>query len=77
LNPVTISTHYVTQYSIFNNFNGVVECSQERGEGTTQSSSSSMTGTTQDRDGDGILDANDNCPNLPHARCVIKKEIQQ
>ncbi|MFL6487969.1 MAG: thrombospondin type 3 repeat-containing protein, partial [Nitrososphaera sp.] len=25
--------------------------------------------TTQDRDRDGIPDANDNCPNLPNARC--------
>jgi hypothetical protein len=30
----------------------------------------SMTGTTtQDRDGDGIPDANDNCPNLPNISC--------
>jgi hypothetical protein len=35
-----------------------------------------MTGGLQDGDGDGILDANDNCPNLPH-QDVIKKEIQQ
>ena len=28
-----------------------------------------MTGTTQDGDGDGILDANDNCPNLTHTSC--------
>jgi hypothetical protein len=28
-----------------------------------------MTGTTQDGDGDGIPNANDNCPNLPHTRC--------
>jgi hypothetical protein len=52
-------------------FSGPVECSSSQGGGggnTTQSSS--MTGTTtQDRDGDGILDANDNCPNLPHTRC--------
>jgi hypothetical protein len=56
----------------FGNFNGAVNCSQ--GEDSTQSSSSSssssMTGTTtQDRDGDRIPDANDNCPNLPHTRC--------
>jgi hypothetical protein len=74
-NPVTISTHYVDQGQapVFNNFNGVVECSSQGGD-TTQSSSSSstttVTVTTQDdRDGDGILDANDNCPNLPHTRC--------
>jgi thrombospondin type 3 repeat protein len=27
------------------------------------------TGISQDRDGDGIPDANDNCPNLPNTRC--------
>jgi hypothetical protein len=50
-------------------FEGAVECSPQ---GDTQSSSSSsMTGSSLDRDGDsdGILDANDNCPNLPHTRC--------
>jgi hypothetical protein len=52
---------------VVGNFNGVVECSQG-GADKTQSSSS-MTGTTQDGDGDGIPNANDNCPNLPHARC--------
>lgn len=67
-NPVSISTHYIAQAPVFNNFNGVVECSQGGGD-TTQSSSSSMTGTTQDGDGDGILDANDNCPNLTHTSC--------
>lgn len=60
----------------FGTFNGAVDCSSQRGGGdttTTQqtSSSSSMTGTTtqDDRDGDGIPNANDNCPNLPHTRC--------
>ena len=46
-------------------FEGAVECSSQ---GDTQSSSST-TGGSQDGDGDGILDANDNCPNLPHTRC--------
>jgi uncharacterized lipoprotein NlpE involved in copper resistance len=53
-------------------FQGPVECSPQGGNTTTttQQSSSSMTGTTtQDRDGDRILDANDNCPNLPNTRC--------
>jgi hypothetical protein len=69
-NPVTISTHYVDQGQapVFNNLNGVVECSSQGG-GTTTQSSSSTNGTIQHRDGDGILDANDNCPNLPHTRC--------
>jgi hypothetical protein len=72
-NPVTINTHYVDQGQapLFNNFNGMVECSSQGGDTTTQSSSTTtVTVTTQDdRDGDGILDANDNCPNLPHTRC--------
>jgi hypothetical protein len=73
-NPVTISTHYTVEnsYPIFNNFNGVVECSSQGGGDTTQSSSS-MTGSSQDGDGDGIPNANDNCPNLPHTRCY--KEV--
>jgi len=56
-------------------FTGAVECSLgDNTTATTQQSSSSSTGTTtittiQDRDGDGIRDANDNCPNLPHTRC--------
>jgi hypothetical protein len=56
----------------FANFQGAVNCSQGGGDDTTTQSSSSMTGTTttqQDSDGDGILDANDNCPNLPYTRC--------
>ena len=75
-NSVTINTHYLADAPVFNNFNGVVECSQGGDDTTTQSSSSSSTtvittgGTTnQDRDGDGIFDANDNCPNLPNTRC--------
>ena len=62
-------------------FQGPVECSPQGGNTTTtnqqqqQSSSSSSAGTTtitttaQDRDRDGIPDANDNCPNLPNTRC--------
>jgi hypothetical protein len=57
------------------NFNGVVECPPAiEGDATTAqpSSSSPVTGTTtttQDRDRDGIIDTNDNCPNLPNTRC--------
>jgi hypothetical protein len=58
-------------------YTGPVECSTQGGGGgdtTTQQTSSSTTGTTtqdgdSDRDGDGIPNANDNCPNLPHTRC--------
>jgi hypothetical protein len=60
----------------FGTFYGAVDCSSLGGgdtsttQSSSSSSSSSMTGTTQqDRDGDGILDANDNCPNLPYTRC--------
>jgi hypothetical protein len=56
--------------SNFGTFYGAVDCSSQGGGDTTTQSSSSMTGTTQqDRDRDGILDANDNCPNLPYTRC--------
>jgi hypothetical protein len=52
------------------NFYGAVECSSSSQGGGDTIQSSSMTGTTtQDVDGDGILDANDKCPNLPHTRC--------
>ncbi|MFL6371699.1 MAG: thrombospondin type 3 repeat-containing protein [Nitrososphaera sp.] len=60
-------------------FQGPVDCSHQGGNTATtttnqQQSSSSATGTatiitTQDRDRDGIPDANDNCPNLPNTRC--------
>lgn len=51
---------------------GPVECSSQGGgtTHTTQSSSTSSTaGSSQDGDGDGIHDADDNCPNHPHTRC--------
>ena len=55
--------------SIGDYFPGVVNC-EFPSDTTAQPSSSSMaTGSSQDRDGDGILDANDNCPNLPNTRC--------
>jgi hypothetical protein len=73
----TLATNHidVTNFGSENDdghFQGPVECSPQGGNTTTsnqQQSSSSLTGTTQDRDGDGILDANDNCPNLPNTRC--------
>jgi hypothetical protein len=79
----TLATNHidVTNFGSENDdghFQGAVECSPQGGNTTTtttttttqQSSSSSMTGTTtQDRDGDRIPDANDNCPNLPNTRC--------
>jgi Thrombospondin type 3 repeat len=43
-------------------FNGRVGCSPPPPQ-------SSMAGSSQDRDGDGISDASDNCPNTPHLRC--------
>ena len=60
----SIHVYAYSQYELAS-FEGAVECFSR----DTQSSSSSMTGGSQDGDGDGILDANDNCPNLPHTRC--------
>jgi hypothetical protein len=79
----TSATNHVDVYNgekYIGAFQGPVECSPQGGNTTTtnqQESSSSMTGTTtttttttqQDRDGDRIPDANDNCPNLPNTRC--------
>jgi hypothetical protein len=53
----------------FGAFNGAVDCSQRGGDTTTTQSSSTSSAGSPDRDGDGILDASDNCPNLPHTRC--------
>jgi hypothetical protein len=72
----SITTH-LSSGDAFADFTGAVECSLgDTTTTTTQQSSSSTTGTTiqqedgdGDSDGDGILDANDNCPNLPHTRC--------
>jgi hypothetical protein len=66
----SINVYTPSQYE-FTNFQGAVDCSQGGGgDTTTQQSASSMSGTTaQDGDGDGIPDANDNCPNLPNIRC--------
>jgi hypothetical protein len=59
--------------------NGAVDCGTSGDTTTAQPTSTSpVTGTTttttttttqQDRDGDRILDANDNCPNSPNTRC--------
>ncbi|MFL6497599.1 MAG: thrombospondin type 3 repeat-containing protein [Nitrososphaera sp.] len=76
-NSITLSNSLGRQ-----SYEGPVECTSSQGErgntttadATMQPSSSMTTGaatitTTQDRDRDGIPDANDNCPNLPNARC--------
>jgi hypothetical protein len=76
-NQIDVSNKYGTS-----KFQGPVECtsSQSGGGDTTaqppSSSPSSLTGTTTqqddgdgDKDDDGVLDANDNCPNLPNTRC--------
>jgi hypothetical protein len=65
---------YTHNQNEFANFQGAVECSSLGGGDTTtqqSSSSSSLTVSSQDTDsdGDGILDANDNCPNLTYTRC--------
>jgi hypothetical protein len=65
------SNSITTHFSSGNEpFTGGVECSL--GDNTTTTQQSSSTGsitTSQDKDRDGILDANDNCPNLPNTRC--------
>ncbi|MFL6495869.1 MAG: hypothetical protein ACJ703_05520 [Nitrososphaera sp.] len=71
----TSATNHVDVYNgekYIGAFQGPVECSPQGGNTTQQQSSSSVTRTTtttQDRDRDGIPDANDNCPNLPNTRC--------
>jgi hypothetical protein len=52
-------------------FNGRVGCDP------SPPQSSMAAGSSQDRDGDGIPDANDNCPNLPYTRCYKEGKIQQ
>ena len=77
-NPVSIITTYrgAQGEGDTDSFKGVVECSPSQGGGgetsPQSSSTSSSTGTTttaQDKDSDGIPDANDKCPNLPNTRC--------
>jgi hypothetical protein len=48
--------------------NGAVDCGTA-GDTTAQPSSSSMTGGSQDRDGDGIPDSSDRCPHNSNHRC--------
>ena len=65
----SITTHFSSGNEPFT---GGVECSLGDNTATTTQQSSPSTGTTttaQDRDRDGIPDANDNCPNLPNTRC--------
>jgi Thrombospondin type 3 repeat len=76
LNPAIVDTYYSNDWRTqprpvhIDRATGVVECSSyQGGDTTTQSSSMTAGATTQDRDGDGIPDANDNCPNLPNIRC--------
>jgi hypothetical protein len=67
----SIHVYAPNQYELAS-FEGAVECSSQ---GNTQSSSSSsLAGSSQDGDGDGILDANDNCPNFPHTRCYKEED---
>jgi len=62
----SIATHFSSGNAPFT---GGVECSLGDTTTTQQSSSTGSTTTSQDRDRDGILDANNNCPNLPNTRC--------
>ena len=49
--------------------NGAVDCGSGGDTTTAQPSSSSMTGGSQDRDGDGIPDSSDRCPHNSNHRC--------
>jgi hypothetical protein len=59
--------HLTNQYGQ-QDFSGPVECSSSQG-GGGNTASSSMTGTAQDGDGDGIPDSNDKCANNSNPRC--------
>ncbi|MFL6522783.1 MAG: hypothetical protein ACJ71B_04815 [Nitrososphaera sp.] len=48
------------------NYYGTVECSSSQGGGNT---ASSITGTAQDSDGDGISDSSDRCIHISNPRC--------
>jgi hypothetical protein len=61
-NPAPITVNLESKQHL-GDFNGRVGCDP------APPQSSMAAGTTQDRDGDGISDANDNCPNLPYTRC--------
>jgi hypothetical protein len=70
-NEITVKTGGSQTETVFH---GPIECnSSQGGDTTTQQSSSSMTGSSQDRDsdgdGDGIPDSSDNCPHNSHHRC--------
>jgi hypothetical protein len=75
LNPAVVDTYYtndwVTQPNLVHigRATGVVECSSSQGGGTT---TQSMAGSSQDRDGDGIPNAKDYCPNIPNKKCYIE-----
>ena len=60
-----ISINYADNGIEFGDFKGAVECSSQGGGNTARS----MTGTTQDSDGDGIPDSSDNCTHNSNPRC--------
>jgi hypothetical protein len=78
LNPTVIDTYYTNDWHTqpklvhIGRATGVVECSSYQGEGGTTTQSSSMSGSSQDRDGDGVPDAKDYCPNIPNKKCYIE-----
>jgi hypothetical protein len=67
-NPAPITVNLENKQHL-GDFNGRVGCDPAPPSQSSASSSMTAGATTQDRDGDGIPDANDNCPNLPYTRC--------
>jgi Thrombospondin type 3 repeat len=62
-NPAPITVNLENKLHL-GDFNGRVGCDP-----VPPQSSSMAAGSSQDRDGDGVPDANDNCPNIPNTRC--------
>jgi hypothetical protein len=60
-NPAPITVNLENKLHL-GDFNGRVGCDPSPPQ-------SSMAGSSQDGDGDGIPNANDNCPNIPNTRC--------
>jgi len=74
----TISIYRGTGGSIGTLPNGVIQCGDfGDGDTTAQQPSSSMTGTAQDSDGDGIPDSSDNCTHNSNPRCFKEDTTTQ
>jgi hypothetical protein len=62
-NPVPITINLENKPHL-GDFNGGVSCNPPPPQ--------SMSGSSQDRDGDGVPDAKDYCPNIPNKKCYIE-----